>query len=272
MSKTDKDTVETAYPLSHHLNELRKRIGYIVLAWVIMFGICFWQNRRIKDFVTGPLKPYESKILEDGTHVEGMLEVVTLYPLESLLAVFKMAMLAALFFCMPFILFQMWKFVSPGLYKEERRYLLGVVISGSLLFLAGSAFVYKFVFPLGFDFFVSFGESLGIKNTWSLTLHMSLVLKLLIAFGAVFELPVIIFFLAKIGIVNAEMLRKYRKFAIVGIFILAAILTPPDVISQLLMAAPLLLLYEASIFIAKIFGPKTANAADKDKKTNDIYQ
>ncbi|MDR0454954.1 MAG: twin-arginine translocase subunit TatC [Deferribacteraceae bacterium] len=263
MATTDKETVETSYPLSHHLEELRKRIGYVICFWIILFFLCFWQNKFIKDFVTRPLRPY----IENNT-----VEVVTLYPLEGFLAVLKMAMLASLFFCIPFMLYQVWRFVSPGLYKRERRYLLGVVISGLFLFLAGAAFVYIFVFPLGFKFFVSFSETLNIKNTWSLTLHMSLILKMLIAFGGVFELPVVIFFLAKIGIVNAEMLRKYRKFAIIGIFIIAAIITPPDVISQLMMAAPLLLLYEISIFIAKIFNPKPAEAGEKDSETNDIYQ
>ena len=261
MSTTDRDTVETTYPLSHHLNELRKRIFYIIIAWVVLFGLCYWQNAFIYEFVTAPLAPY----------IGEKVTVVSLRPLEGFLASLTMAMLAALFFCMPFILYQMWKFVAPGLYKEERRYLLGFVISATFLFLVGAAFVYNFVFPLGFKFFTSFSEKWGISNTWSISLHMNLILKLLIAFGTVFELPVVVFFLAKIGVVNAGMLRKYRKFAIVGIFIVAAILTPPDVISQLMMAGPLILLYEISIYIAKIFGPKPADKASKEEKS-DIYK
>ena len=339
MAKTDKETVETAHPLSYHLGELRKRVGYIIIVWMALFVLCFWQLEYITEFVTGPLKPYikkgesvetsgnagneenieivgeieitenvelvelqcqlnlpesvengaivklqcqmmqpleNSKKIENFERVEktAKVDIITIHPLESFLAGLKMAMLASLFFCIPFILFQIYRFVAPGLYKTERRNLLGVLISSSVLFFAGAFFVYKFVFPLGFRFFVHFSEKLNmdIKNTWSLTLHMSLVLKLLIAFGVVFELPVVVFFLAKIGIVNAAMLKKYRKFAIIGIFILAAVLTPPDVISQLMMAAPLLLLYEISIFVAKVFGPKPEGVTGKDNKTSGIYE
>ncbi len=177
MATTDRDTVETTYPLMHHLTELRKRVVYVAIFWTLIFCLCYWQNVYIKNFITNPVEPYVKS---------GAIILTTLAPLEAFLASLTMSMLAALFFSMPFILYQGWKFVAPGLYKEERRYLLGFVISATFLFLAGAAFVYNFVFPLGFKFFASFGDKWGISNTWSLAKYFSLVMKLIMAFGLAF--------------------------------------------------------------------------------------
>jgi sec-independent protein translocase protein TatC len=188
---------------------------------------------------------------------------------EGFMTELKISMLAAIFFSMPFILFQLWRFIAPGLYKSERRYLVGFVFFATLLFLAGASFAYYFVFPLGFKFFLSYsGEEWGMVATLSIAWYLTLVMKLLLAFGIVFELPVVIFFLTKIGLVNTAMLKKYRKFAVIGIFMLAAVLTPPDIISQVAMAVPLLFLYEVSIVITKIFGPKPEKSTDEV----DIYK
>jgi sec-independent protein translocase protein TatC len=258
MAKKDKPTVETTYPLSHHLNELRWRLLYVAIVVLVIFCLCYWQSNYVYDFVTRPINPLLS-------------EKVTLSMLkltEGFITELKMCFLAAIFISMPFILFQFWRFVAPGLYKQERRYLVGFVFFASLLFLAGAAFVYYIVFPLGMTFLTHYSkDNWGINATLSIEMYLGFVLKLIIAFGLVFELPVVIFFLTKVGIVNTNMLKKYRKFAIVGIFTIAAILTPPDVISQIAMAIPLIILYEASIVITKVFGPK---AAAKEPQA-DIY-
>lgn len=258
MSTTDKPTVETAYPLSYHLRELRKRIVYTFFSILILFILCYWKSEYIYNFVIRPVSP----LLTDNVQ----LAMLTLT--EGFLTELKMCMLGAIFLSTPFILVQLWLFVAPGLYKEERRYLVGFVFFASVLFLLGAAFAYYVVFPLGVKFLTSFGTKWGLNVNLTISGYLSFVMRILIAFGMSFELPVVVFFLTKIGIVNVDMLKKYRKFAIVGIFILAAVITPPDVISQLLMAAPLLILYEISIWIAKVFGPKQEIA----DKAADIYE
>jgi sec-independent protein translocase protein TatC len=256
------DNVESTYPISQHLAELRKRLTYVGIFWLIMFIICYWQSTLIFNFITAPIRP----LLHEDAH----LAMLTL--IEGFMTELKISMLAGLFFSMPFILYQGWKFVAPGLYKNERRYLIGFVISATLLFIAGASFAYFLVFPLGFKFLLSYsGGEWGMVATLSVGWYLTLVMKMLLAFGLVFELPVIVFFLTKIGLVNTEMLKKYRKFAIVGIFILAALLTPPDVISQVAMAVPLLILYEISIIITKIFGPKP-EVEEEAEEMVDIYK
>ncbi len=259
MAQTDKPTVETTYPLSVHLKELRKRVMYAGLVVILLFVLCYWQSAYIFDFVTRPITPF----LNEKANLT-MLAIT-----EAFITELKMSFLAALAVGMPFILYQFWKFVAPGLYKQERRYLVGFVLSATVLFLSGAAFVYIVVFPLGMKFLLAVGMKMDITATLSVSWYLTFVLKLMIAFGTVFELPVVVFFLAKIGIVNAEMLRKFRKFAIIGIFILAAVLTPPDVISQVAMAIPLLLLYEISIHIAKAVAPKKPK---EEAVAADIYQ
>ncbi|MDR2401803.1 MAG: twin-arginine translocase subunit TatC [Deferribacteraceae bacterium] len=254
----EKPTVETTYPISHHLRELRGRIVKILLVILIFFIFCYWQSQYIYTFVTAPIAP----LLSDNISLS-MLKLT-----EGFVTELKMCFLAALFITMPFTLFQFWRFAAPGLYKEERRYLVTFVFSASFLFLAGAAFVYYIVFPLGMRFLTSYASGeWNISALLSVEFYLSFVLKLMLAFGVVFELPVIIYFLSKVGLVTTDMLKKYRRFAIVGIFILAAALTPPDVISQVAMAFPLILLYEVSIFITKFSGKKKA----EEIKEVDIY-
>lgn len=260
MPTTDKPTVETTYPLSHHLKELRKRLMNVGIAIMVLFVIAYSNSDYVYKFVTKPITPFLS--------AKATLSMLSLT--EAFVTELKMSFLAALVVGMPFILWQFWRFVAPGLYKQERRYLLGFVISATFLFLCGASFVYVVVFPLGMKFLLTVGMKMDLMATLSVSWYLTFVLKLMIAFGAVFELPVVIFFLAKIGIVNADMLRKYRRFSIVGIFVVAAILTPPDVISQIAMAIPLLILYEISIFIAKKAAPKKTN--EDTEATADIYQ
>ena len=286
MAKTDKPTVETTYPITHHLRELRKRVVYVLVVLTVVFCFVYWKSDHVYKFLIKPLTPYISKDISIGEQITSLtpaeigelienatkdnkVSLITVNVTDAFFTELMFCFAAALVFCMPFILYQAWRFVAPGLYKEERRYLFGFIISASFLFCCGAMFVYNFVFPLGFKLFTSYADKWeGMRVTFSIAAYFSFVTKLMIAFGAVFELPVVVFFLTKMGIVNTEMMRKYRKYSILGIFIIAAILTPPDLISQIAMAIPLLILYEISIWITKIFGPK-AKEADQ---TVDIYE
>lgn len=250
----NKKGVETAYPLMEHLEELKKRLLYILICILILFVAGYSQGERLINFVQAPIMA----ALPDGA-VLAMIQVTEMFFVKV-----KVSFIAAIIVSMPFLLYQLWLFIAPGLYMHERKYIFGFVFSASVLFLLGAAFAYFVVFPFGFKFFLSFAEDAGynVKATIAMAPYVTFFIHLVLAFGIVFELPVVIFLLVKIGIVNDEMLIKYRRYAIVCIFILAAILTPPDVISQLLMAAPLITLYELSIYIAKIFGRESDASAE----------
>lgn len=251
----DKQTVEKVYPLAQHLEELRKRIIYIFICLLIVFIAVYTQGKPLMGLLMKPILQF----MPDNSSM-AFLGIT-----EGFLTELKLAFLASVFISMPFLLYQGWKFVAPGLYAHERKYVFGFVISASLLFFTGAAFAYFIVFPLGFQFFLKYaGEGWNMIASLSVAWYLNFVTRLIMAFGIVFELPVIIFFLVKIGLVKEAALRKYRRYAIVMIFVLAAILTPPDVISQLMMAGPLLILYEFSIYIAKIFGKKPEPATEID--------
>ncbi len=251
----DKETVDKVYPLTQHLEELRKRILYIFICLLIVFIAVYTQGKMLMNLLMQPVLQF---MPENSS-------MAFLRLTEGFFTELKLSFLAAVFISMPFLLYQIWKFIAPGLYAHERKYVFGFVISGSILFFLGASFAYFIVFPLGFQFFLKYaGADWNMVASLSISWYLSFVTQLIMAFGIVFELPVIIFFLVKIGILTEKTLRKYRRYAIVIIFTLAAILTPPDVISQLLMAAPLLILYEISIFIAKIFGKKPESNSEVD--------
>ncbi len=245
MAENKSQGVEAQIPLMEHLEELRKRILYILIILIAVFSVCYWQSQFFMDFITKPLV----QIMPEKSSM-AMLKLT-----EGFFMELKLCFMAALFFSMPFIFFHAWKFIAPGLYVHEKKYIVGFVISASLLFFLGAGFAYYFVFPFGFAFFLKYAQGYVIANL-SIEWYLSFVTKMILGFGIVFELPVFTFFLAKMGIVTASMMRKYRRYAVLGIFIVAAVMTPPDVFSQLMMAGPLLLLYEMSIFIAVIFGRK----------------
>jgi sec-independent protein translocase protein TatC len=162
----------------------------------------------------------------------------------------------------PVVLYQFWMFVAPGLYQKERRLLIPIVFLSSVFFVGGALFGYFIVFPFGFKFFLGFASE-TIQALPSMKEYLSFSAKLLLAFGLVFELPIIITFLARLGIVSVDFLKKNRKYALILFFAGAAILTPPDVVTQIMMAFPLMLLYEISILGARVFGKKKAKESDK---------
>lgn len=231
--------------LLDHLNELRQRLTRCIIAAAIGFGICWGFVDQLFDIILQPLLA----VLPAGTHAQ-----YTTLP-EAFFTRMEIALVVGLFLTSPAIFYQIWAFVAPGLYDEEKKYIIPVAFLSAVFFIAGGIFCYFIVFPFAFNFFISYSTP-EVVMTPKVSDYLSFVLKLVFAFGLIFEMPIFTLFLSRLGIITAAMMRRFRKYAIVIIFILAAILTPPDVISQLLMACPMLLLYEFSIGVAAIFGRK----------------
>jgi len=234
-------------PFMAHLTELRTRLARAAIAVIIGFGICYPFNERLLAFMVEPL----IKVLPKGQRL-----VYTGLP-EAFFTLIKISLLAGLLLALPVVFHQLWMFVAPGLYRNERKYALGFVIASSILFIGGAVFGYGLVFPFGFKFFVGF-ESELLQPLPALKQYFSFSMRLLLAFGVVFELPIVIFFLARMGMVTDKFLRRNRKWAILLTFVAGAIFTPPDVFTQLLMAVPLIILFEISIWVARIFGRQPA--------------
>lgn len=228
-----------------HLEELRKRLIICACAVGIGFLGSYFFAEQIFAFLVTPLK----EVLPPDS-----LLIFTALP-EAFFVYLKLSFFTGIFLASPVLLWEIWCFVAPGLYDNEKKYVYPFVISSTLFFTAGVSFGYFIVFPIAFKFFMGYSSDL-IRPLPSVKEYLSFSCKMLLAFGVVFELPLFVLFLAKIGIVNEKMLRSQRKFAILGIFIVAALITPPDVVSQVLMALPLIILYEISIFVAKYFGKK----------------
>ncbi len=237
---------EERMPLMAHLEELKTRLIRILVGIGLGFGVCYLFKDWSFKVITKPLidaLPAQSSLIFTGLP-------------EAFFIHMKIAFFASLLLTAPFTLFQIWRFVSPGLYSNEKKYVLPFVFFSTILFAGGVLFGYFIALPPAFGFFVSFSTDF-LKPMISFREYLDLTLKFLLAFGLSFEMPVFIFFLTKIGIVNAKMLSKQRRYAILVIFIVAAILTPsPDVLSQILMAIPLMFLYEVSIFVAKFAARK----------------
>ena len=228
-------------PLTAHLEELRKRLIRALIAVLIGFAITYYYKERLLDIITYPLM----KVMPQNSHL-----IYTGLP-EAFFNYLKIAFFAALIIAAPYILYQIWKFISPGLHLSEKKHVAPFVIISTLLFTGGVVFCYFLVLPPAFKFFVEFSTDY-LKPLLTLNEYLSLSLKMLLAFGVVFEIPVFIFFLSKIGLVNSKMLAAKRKYAILIIFIVAAILTPtPDAFTQCLMAVPMMILYEIGIFVAR---------------------
>jgi sec-independent protein translocase protein TatC len=246
------DPVEEKMPFTSHLEELRARIIRIMIAAAIGFGVCWYFKEWLFQIITRPLY----QVLPPNSFM-----IYTSLP-EAFFNYMKISFYGSLFLTSPYILYQLWKFISPGLYKSEKKYMIPFVISSTILFICGILFGYYLALPPAFSFFVEFSSDF-LKPMFSLREYLSLSLKLLLAFGVSFELPVVIFFLARIGVVSSKMLSRNRRYAILIIFIAAAILTPsPDALTQIIMAIPLMGLYEIGIIVAKLAEKKRPKAED----------
>ena len=242
--------------LTDHLMELRTRLVRCVIVLLIGFGACYYFKDFIFDIITRPLV----QVLPKNGYLiyTGLTEAFFVY--------MKLAFFASLILTCPFIIYQIWKFISPALHSSEKKYVLPFVFFSTLLFISGVLFGYFIVLPPAFEFFVSFNNQY-LQAMLSFSDYISLFVTFLLGFGLSFELPVFMFFLAKLRIVNSQMLSRHRKYAILVIFIVAAILTPsPDALSQILMAIPLMFLYEVSIFITKFAGKKKVDSESKDNE------
>jgi len=248
---TENDKAEKI-PFTGHLEELRKRLVACFIAIGIGFVVSYGFKEKLFDILSHPLISVMGA--DDKMIFTGLPEAFFTYLKVSLLSGF---MLAA-----PVVLYQFWMFVAPGLYKKERRFLVPIVFLSSVFFVGGALFGYFIVFPFGFKFFLGFASE-TIQPLPSMKEYLSFSAKLLLAFGLVFELPLIITFLAKLGIVSVDFLKKNRKYALILFFAGSAILTPPDVVTQIMMAVPLMLLYEISIIGARVFGKKKVKESNK---------
>ena len=238
-------------PLIAHLTELRSRLLRIVLIWLVIFLGLFYFANDLYTFISEPLRAYlpegASMIATDGA--------------SPFLTPFKLALICALFLAMPFILHQFWGFIAPGLYKHEKRIALPLLASSIILFYSGMAFAYFVVFPLVFGFFTSVAPA-GVTVMTDISAYLDFVMTLFLAFGLSFEIPVATVLLVLSGAVDVAKLKAVRGYVVVGCFVLGMLLTPPDVISQTLLALPMWLLYEVGILFAGMLKPITRAEAD----------
>jgi len=242
-------------PLTQHLAELRTRLIRILLAWVVCAAIAWNFSELIFSYLLEPAVA----ALGAG---ERTLQAIA--PTEIFFTYLKCAALAGFVLALPVIFWQIWAFVAPGLYPTERNAIVPFVLVSSLLFAGGASFGYMLVFPLMFDFFSQFDNAF-VESAWTMREVFNLTTRLFLAFGIAFELPVLVFFLSITGIVDARTLLRGTPYAVLGVFIAAAILTPPDWVSQVLLAIPMVALYLLGVGVAFVFGgakPRRAKSGE----------
>jgi len=237
-----------------HLIELRQRVVHALIAFLVVFvAIFLWPGAApIYDFLAAPLM---NALPEGATMIATGVVTPFLVPM-------KVTALVAFMIALPYVLYQAWAFVAPGLYEHEKRLALPVVIASTVLFLLGVAFCYYFVFGKVFAFINEFAPK-SITPAPDIEAYFSFVITMFLAFGITFEIPIVVMVLVRFGVVSVEKLRDARPYVIVGAFVVSAIITPPDVLSQFLLAVPMCLLYEAGLFFARFVG-KRAEAAEAD--------
>jgi sec-independent protein translocase protein TatC len=226
--------------LISHLLELRTRLMRAAIAWVIALIPCAYYQNQLFNFVAQPIlhKLHGRTLIATGV-------------MAPFMTPFKLSMYVAVFAAMPFILYQVWAFVAPGLYRHERRFAVPLLISSVVLFYVGMAFAYVFVFPVMFGFFAK-AAPVGVTMMTDITNYLDFVLTMFLAFGVAFEVPIAVVLLVITGLVSLEKLKSNRGYVLIGIFCIAAILTPPDAISMTIMAVPMYGLYEGGLIMARI--------------------
>ena len=237
--------IDEKKPFIAHLKELRDRLVISLAGLGLAFIATYSFKERIFHFLMQPFV----KVMPAGSSF--IFTSIT----EAFMTYFKVALVAALFLAAPVILYEVWMFVAPGLYEKEKKYIAPFIIFGSFFFVGGALFCYYVTMPVVYHFFVSYAGTMIIPMP-SLKEYMSLTLKMLVIFGLIFQMPLVAYYLAKAGIINYKGLAKKRRYAILGIAVLSAIITPPEVSSQLLMALPMYGLFELSVVIARVFGKK----------------
>lgn len=252
--KDKKDERLAEGTLISHLLELRDRLLKAVVAVVVFFIPAVTYRNELFELVTKPLRAK----LPAGS------ELVATTMTGSFMVPIKLAFFVALFLAMPWVLYQIWAFVAPGLYRHEKRFAVPMLLSSIVLFYAGIFFAYFFIFPVAFDFLMNHGPE-SVKQLPAIEVAVDFAVRLLLAFGVAFEIPVVVVLLTLTGLVPVQKLSSARPYVVIGIFVIAAILTPPDPMSQILMAVPMWLLYEAGVLAARALNRRKATA-DKTKE------
>jgi sec-independent protein translocase protein TatC len=242
-----------------HIAELRSRLIKIVVSFFIIFVLAFMVWKDIFLWIAKPAF--------EAMQTSAKSEMIFTNLVEPFMTAIKVSLYTAFFVTLPIILYQTWKFVAPGLYDHEKKLVIPFVLFGTIMFIVGAAFAYYIVFPIGFKVLINFGGK-DFVAMLKISEYVSVALKIMIGFGIAFELPVLTYFLAKLGLVTDRTLKEFARYAIVIIFIVAAVLTPPDLFSQLAMAVPLLVLYGLSILIAKAVNPETEEEKDNTPTEN----
>jgi sec-independent protein translocase protein TatC len=237
--------------LISHLLELRDRLIRAIVAVALAFLPCMYYSNQIFTFMATPLK----EKLPKGTQ---LIATTVMSPFTT---PFKLSLFVAVFFAMPFIIYQLWAFVAPGLYRHEKRFAVPLLVSSILLFYTGVVFAYFFVFPVMFQFFAATTPH-GVAMMTDISAYLDFVLTMFLAFGAAFEVPVAVVLLVLTGVVKLEKLKENRGYVLIGIFIVAAMLTPPDAVSQCIMAIPMYLLYEGGLLMARILSKMRREDSD----------
>ena len=239
-----------------HLVELRDRLLRCAIALIVVFGLLFYWARDLYAILAQPLL---AKLPAGGQLIATEVTAPFFVPI-------KVTMMAALVIALPYLLYQIWAFVAPGLYAHEKKLVVPLIISSTLLFLCGMAFAYFLVFPVVFTFIIKVAPE-GVAVMTDISKYLDFVLTLFIAFGVTFEVPVAVVILVRMGMVSVAKLREIRPYVIVGAFVIGAIFTPPDVVSQVMLAVPLWVLYEIGIFVAQWVGKSAAAETKSDPVT-----
>ena len=250
MSSTDDERIDEERPLITHLLELRSRLLKSVVVVLVLFLVVYPFREILYSWLAGPLR---AALPEGATMIATQVATPFLIPL-------KLALMTALFASVPYLLHQLWAFVAPGLYRHEKRLVLPLLVSSILLFYTGMAFAYFLVFPLVFKFFAASTPE-GVAMMTDINEYLSFVLLLFFAFGAAFEVPVATILLVRTGVTTREALAEKRPYVIVAAFTVGMLLTPPDVISQVLLAIPVWLLFEAGIVLSRWFERPASDTA-----------
>ena len=244
-----KDLLNSTMSLGDHLEELRMRLLLALAGLAVGAIICLVFGPKIIDFIKAP---YTSL---------GKAPLVTLGPSDAFVAYMKISLVSGLILSSPWVFYQLWMFVTAGLYPNEKRYVRLATPFSAALFVTGALFFLYVVAPISLRFFLKFGDIIGVAPNWTLQKYVSFITMLMLVFGIAFQTPIAIFFLNRTGLVSLQALRRSRKFVLLGVFVVAAVATPPDVISQITLALPLYLLFELGIVLA--------NIANRRKKLQD---